>query len=54
MRRQVQFIQEALHFVQVQARDVLRPAVLDNLTDIPLALEWIGQIEPVGAPDESR
>ena len=52
MRRQVQFIQEARHFVQVQGGDVFRLTVLNDLTDVPLALKRISEIKPVGAPDD--
>ena len=52
MRRKIQLVQEARHFVQVQAGDVFRPAVLDDLADEPFPLEWIGQIKSIGAPDD--
>ena len=48
MRRQIQFFQEARNFVQVQVSNVLLPAILNDLADVPFALEWIGEIKPVG------
>ena len=52
MWRQVQFVQGARHLVQVQAGDVLRYAMFNDLANVPSALEGIGEIEPVGAPDD--
>lgn len=49
---EIQFVQEACHLVQVQAGDVFRSAVFDDLADVSLALEGIGEIGPVGAPDD--
>lgn len=48
----MQFVQQARHFIQVQLSNILRPTVFDDLADILLALEWIGEIEPVCAPDD--
>lgn len=51
MRRKDQFGQEARHLVQAQTGYVGRPAVFNNLADVPLAQEGSGEIEPIGALD---
>lgn len=52
VRGQVQSVYEASYFVEIQTRDIFCPAVHDYLADVPLALEWIGKIDFVGAPDD--
>lgn len=52
MGRQLQSIQETRNFVQIERGDILRPAVLDNLADVPRTLEWIGEINLISAPDD--
>jgi hypothetical protein len=48
----VQNVQQPRDLVQIQRTDVRRVAVHQHLADIPRPLEVVGQINPVGAPDD--
>jgi len=48
MRWQVQFVQEARHFSQIQVGNVFCLATLNDLADVPFVLEMVGEIQPVG------
>jgi hypothetical protein len=48
--RQVQLIQEPVNFVQIQAADVLCPAIHEHLPDVPAPFKGIVKVHRVGAP----
>jgi hypothetical protein len=51
-RWQIEPIEQALYFVQVQAAQVLGAAVQQHLLDVPLVLEWIIQVDAICAPHD--
>jgi hypothetical protein len=52
IRWQVQFVQEARHFSQVQVGNVFCLAMLNHLANVSIALERVGEIQPISAPND--